>query len=395
MILEELKRAGLPEQISWLPLVESGFKVRALSRARALGLWQFIASTGYRYDLERSWWIDERMDPVKSTVGAIGYLTDLHNLFGDWLTALAGYNCGERNVLRGISSQREGYFDQFWDIYTRLPRETRRYVPRFLAVLQIIEDPAAYGFDLPEPMPALEWETLEIERSAELTSLDQVLGLENGTLAALNPELRRQATPTEPYEVKVPKGQGEILLASLDRVPVWDAPSTSYTVHLVRSGETLSGIASRYGTSVRTLMDMNDLRSANRIWPGQSLQVPEGRPRATYASNPIPPGQEIQYTVGRGDSLWLLASRYGTTIDRIKSDNNLSSTVLRPGQSLRIRSASAASAGAAGGTYVVRQGDTLGRIAQKQGVSLSRLMTANGLSRRSTIYPGQRLSIPN
>jgi membrane-bound lytic murein transglycosylase D len=395
MILEELKRAGLPEQISWLPLVESGFKVRALSRARALGLWQFISSTGYRYGLERSWWIDERMDPVKSTVGAIGYLTDLHNLFGDWLTALAGYNCGERNVLRGISSQREGYFDQFWDIYTRLPRETRRYVPRFLAVLQIIEDPSAYGFDLPEPLPPLEWETLEIERSAELTSLDKVLGLEAGTLAALNPELRRKATPTEPYEVKVPRGQSGILLASLDQVPEWDAPSTSYTVHRVRSGETLSGIASRYGTSVRTLMDMNRLRSANRIWPGQQLQVPEGRPRATYASNPIPPGQEIQYSVRRGDSLWLLASRYGTTIDRIKRDNNLSTTVLRPGQTLRIRSASAAPSGGGGGTYVVQRGDTLGRIAQRQGVSLSRLMSVNGLSRRSTIYPGQRLSIPN
>ncbi len=102
MILQELEKVGLPEQISWLPLVESGFKVRALSRARALGLWQFISSTGYRYGLERSWWIDERMDPEKATIGAIGYLTDLHNLFGDWLTALAGYNCGEGNVLRGI-----------------------------------------------------------------------------------------------------------------------------------------------------------------------------------------------------------------------------------------------------------------------------------------------------
>jgi len=394
MILEELRKAGLPEQISWLPLVESGFKVRALSSARALGLWQFISSTGYRYGLERSWWIDERMDPEKSTLGAIGYLTDLHNLFGDWLTALAGYNCGEGNVLRGIRSQREGYFDQFWDIYTRLPRETRRYVPRFLAVLQIIEDPAAYGFDLPEPFPPLAWETTEIERSAELTSLDKVLDLGAGTLAALNPELRRKATPTEPYAVKVPTGQSEILLASLDQVPEWDAPSTSYTVHRVRRGETLSGIASRYGTSVGTLMDMNRLRSANRIWPGQQLQVPEGRPRATYASNPIPPGQEIQYTVRRGDSLWRLASRYGTTIDRIKGDNNLSGTVLKPGQSLRIRSASTAPTGG-GSTYVVQRGDTLGRIAQTQGVSLSRLMSVNGLSRRSTIYPGQMLSIPN
>jgi membrane-bound lytic murein transglycosylase D len=149
MILKKLEEAGLPEQISWLPLVESGFKVKAYSRARALGLWQFIASTGYRYGLERSWWIDERMDPEKATDGAIGYLTDLHNLFGDWLNALAGYNCGERAVLRQLNNSKVSYFDQFWDIYQRLPRETRRYVPRFLATLAILEDPAAYGFELP------------------------------------------------------------------------------------------------------------------------------------------------------------------------------------------------------------------------------------------------------
>ncbi|MEJ2086598.1 MAG: lytic transglycosylase domain-containing protein, partial [Acidobacteriota bacterium] len=149
MIIRELREAGLPEEISWLPLVESGFKSRAMSRARALGLWQFISSTGYRYGLERDWWIDERLDPEKATLGAIGYLTDLHNLFGDWLTAMAAYNCGEHNVLRRINSQRVSYFDQFWDIYTRLPRETRRYVPRFLAVVIIMDDPDVYGFDLP------------------------------------------------------------------------------------------------------------------------------------------------------------------------------------------------------------------------------------------------------
>ena len=276
MIVAELREAGLPEQISWLPLVESGFKSRALSRARALGLWQFISSTGYRYGLQRDWWIDERMDPHKATLGAIGYLTDLHDLFGDWYLALAGYNCGEHNVLKAIRRQSEGYFDQFWDIYTRLPRETRRYVPRLLAVLTILEDPAAYGFDLPEPYPPLQWDEVEIERSAELTTLDGAMGLESGTLAILNPELRRKATPAEPYELKVPAGKTATLLAKLDTLPEWEAPASRTTVHRVRRGDTLSGIASRYGTRVSVLMDLNNLRSANRIWPGQQLHVPDG-----------------------------------------------------------------------------------------------------------------------
>jgi len=398
MIVEELRAAGLPEQISWLPLVESGFKSRALSRARALGLWQFISSTGYRYGLQRDWWIDERMDPHKATLGAIGYLTDLHNLFGDWYLALAGYNCGEHNVLKAIRRQQEGYFDQFWDIYTRLPRETRRYVPRLLAVLTILEDPAAYGFELPEPFPPLEWDGVGIERSAELTALDKAMGLESGTLAILNPELRRKATPSDLYELKIPAGETPTLLASLDSLPEWEAPANSTSVHRVRRGETLSGIASRYGTRVSVLMDLNNLRSANRIWPGQQLHVPDGRgggsTSRSRSADALAPGAELTYSVRRGDSLWTLANRYGTTVERIKRDNNLSGSTLHPGQRLVLRGRGAPVSGGKG-TYVVRRGDTLGKIAQSNGVSLNRLISANGLSQRSTIYPGQKLVIPN
>ena len=139
-ILAKLREEGLPDQLGWLPLIESGFKTHALSRARALGLWQFITSTGYRYGLSRDQWVDERMDPEKATRAAISYLSELHSLFGDWLTALAAYNCGEGRVLRTIKRQKINYLDNFWDLYEKLPRETARYVPRFLAVLAIIEN---------------------------------------------------------------------------------------------------------------------------------------------------------------------------------------------------------------------------------------------------------------
>ena len=204
MIVRKLREAGLPEELSWLPLVESGFKNRALSSARALGMWQFISSTGSRYGMQRDHWVDERMDPEKSTDAAIGYLTDLHGMFGDWMLALAGYNCGEHRVMRVIRRQEADYLDHFWDVYNQLPRETARYVPRLLATLAIVQNPEKYGMELPEPLPPANTQRVTIERHAKLSSLDTALGLESGTIAALNPELRRKITPATSYGLRVP-----------------------------------------------------------------------------------------------------------------------------------------------------------------------------------------------
>jgi len=281
LILERLEKAGLPSQLSWLPLVESWFKVRALSRASALGMWQFISSTGVRYGLSRDNWVDERLDPEKSTDAAIAYLTDLHGLFGDWPKALAAYNCGEARVLR-LSRPQDGEYLDFWDLYELLPRETRRYVPRLLAALQIIENPAKYGMTLSEPdAPPSGVASQRVERSVRLDRLDAALGLEAGTLAALNPELRRQATPRRDYELRVPAGREEALLAQIASVPEWTPPAPQYATHRVRSGETLSQIARRYGTSVSALMRANGLRSANRLRVGQGLRVPGRGAQAT------------------------------------------------------------------------------------------------------------------
>ena len=273
-ILERLEKAGLPAQLSWLPLVESWFKVRALSRASALGMWQFISSTGVRYGLERDTWVDERLDPDKATDAAIAYLVDLHGLFGDWPKALAAYNCGEGRVLRLSRRSADEYLD-FWDLYELLPGETRRYVPRLLAALQIIENPAKFGMTLPEPdAPPSSIATVKVERSVKLDRLDAALELPAGTLAALNPALRRQATPKRAYDLRVPAGREEALLAQLGSVPEWTPPVPQYATHRVRSGETLSQIAGRYRTSVTALMRANGLRSANRLRVGQRLRVP-------------------------------------------------------------------------------------------------------------------------
>jgi membrane-bound lytic murein transglycosylase D len=267
MILERLEKTGLPAQLSWLPLVESWFKVRALSRASALGMWQFISSTGMRYGLERDTWVDERLDPEKATDAAIAYLVDLHDFFGDWPKALAAYNCGEARVMRLSRRSADEYLD-FWDLYELLPGETRRYVPRLLAALLIIENPAKYGMTLPEAdAPPSNVAAVTVERSVKLERLDAALGLEEGALSALNPALRRQA-------LRVPAGREETLLAQLGSVPEWTPPVPQYTTHRVRSGETLSVIAGRYRTSVSAIMRANGLRSANRLRVGQRLRIP-------------------------------------------------------------------------------------------------------------------------
>ena len=203
MILQALKDAGLPEDIGWLPLIESGFKVDALSRARALGLWQFIASTGQKFGLKRDTWIDERLDPEKSTAAAIAYLKELHQIFGDWTTVLAGYNCGEGAVLRKIRNQKINYLDNFWDLFQQLPNETARYVPRFLATLHILKDPAKYGFDLEELDSPFVYETATINKPVQLSSVADTIAVPEEVLRALNPELRHKATPPTTYELRV------------------------------------------------------------------------------------------------------------------------------------------------------------------------------------------------
>ncbi len=389
MIVEELKKSGLPEQLSWIPLIESWFKVRALSRARALGLWQFISSTGYRFGLKRDRWIDERMDPLKSTRAAIQYLKELHSFFGDWTTAIAAYNCGEFKVQNTIRNQRLKYLDNFWDLYVMLPLETARFVPRFIAALLIINNPEKYGFNLPQPYPPLKYETVTINRPVKLSSLSKSMGLNPEELALLNPELRYDATPDYEYTLKVPIGYSQQAMAAIDSILRWIPPEASYVIHYVRRGETLSGIAKHYRTSVSAIARLNHLRRLHLIRVGQRLKIPaRGK---YYPSRPAPKliadGEKLIYIVRRGDSLYLIANTFNTTVQAIKKENHLKSNLLRVGQKLIIRSGKPKGAT----LYTVKRGDTPFEIANKFGMSLSYLLSLNGLSPRSKIYPGQKL----
>jgi membrane-bound lytic murein transglycosylase D len=335
-IVEEMKKAGIPGNLSWLPLIESGFKTKAFSKARALGLWQFIASTAYRYDLRRDRWVDDRMDPERSTQAAITYLKVLHGLFGDWTTALAAYNCGEGNVLRVIRQQHVNYLDDFWDLYPRLPLETARYVPRFLAALHIIKDPEKYGFTDIEQDEPLKSEKVLVDKQMRLKDIARTLDIPEKTLEELNPSLRYKATPNYPYTLNLPPETSELFLANLEQIPRWKPPQRAYAVHRVRFGETLSGIAMRYRVPVRHIVRANGLRSASRIRAGQRLKIPL-RGQIILASNTSDPESTIHYRVRRGDSLWLIAQRYNTTVAKIKSLNQIQSNLLQAGQIILVQ----------------------------------------------------------
>ena len=395
-IVSALKAAGIPVELSWLPLIESGFKVNALSRARALGLWQFIPSTGYKFGLKRDKYIDERIDPVKSTQAAIAYLKELHQIFGDWSTVLAAYNCGEGQVLRVIRSQNINYLDNFWDLYERLPRETARYVPRFMAALFIINNPEKYGLNAITVDEPLEYENVTVSKQIHLKNIAREIGADEKTLRELNPELRYCILPQDEYPLKVPPGKSEVLLANLDKIPLSYPPQPAYVYHRIRPGESLSTIARRYHTSVRKIMYANNLHRSSYIVAGRKLKIPQ---RGIMPYRPkIDPNKDVTlpstHVVKSGDSLWNIAKRYGITTQTIQSLNNLQTTELHIGQVLKMPGYKDEKIDVGDlKVYMVKRGDSPFDIAQLHNMPLKRFLRINLLTPNSTIYPGQKLFI--
>lgn len=395
-IVKALKAAGLPQELSWIPLIESGYKVRALSHARALGLWQFIPSTGYKFGLQRNKFIDERMDPEKSTRAAIEYLKELHSIFGDWATVLAAYNCGEGRVLKVIRSQNINYLDNFWDLYERLPQETARYVPRFLATLHILNNPETYGLDVVSLDPPMAYETVDVNKQIHLKNVAKSISVDEKTLMDLNPELRYRILPGDNYRLRIPPGDSDLLMANIDQIPVAHPPQRAYVYHRVRNGETLSVIARKYRASVRDIMQANNLRRSNYIVAGKRLKIPQhgylqNSPQITQKPSD---GQAVKHIVRKGDSLFTIAKQYGTTTTKIQELNHLATTTLQKGQVLIIFPGQDEPPAVNGlATYEVRPGDSPFVIAQRHQMPLNRLLYLNQLYPSSTIYPGQKLYI--
>lgn len=398
-----LREHGLPQDLIYLAMIESGFNTRAQSYARAVGPWQFIAGTARRYDLRITPWVDERRDIVKSTHAACRYLKDLHAQFGSWELAMAAYNCGEGKVERHIKRHKT---DDYWKL-TRLPRQTRGYVPTFMAAMIIAKSPHRYGFAV-EPLPALEWDVVELE---ECTSVDVAARCAGGTveeLELLNAELRRGCTPpNERYALRLPKGTAAQFALEYAKIP--DSEKVTWAHHRVRRGETLSIIARHYGTTVDAIKEMNNLRSTHMIREGAELVIPIPRGSSVARGASSERHEETICQVRRGDTLGRIASRHGITVGQLCEWNGLSTgTVIHPGQTLRLgpavsppkprvsaatASAQASATTASGIRYTVKPGDTLGLIAQRHGVTVGEIRRANGI-RGSLIRAGQTLVIP-
>lgn len=401
-ILSELKKAGLPEEISWLPLIESGFKLRALSSARALGLWQFIPSTGYKFGLNRNNYIDERMDPEKATLAAINYLKELHGLFGDWTTALAAYNCGEGRVLGTIRRQKINYLDNFWDLYQKLPRETARYVPRFLATLHIINNLEKYNISIEQPLSPIPYKTCEIDNQVRLSDIADEIGVDVAVLQDLNPELRYAMLPDEPYQLRVPEEKADLFLSKADSIKSTHAPAPQpfYVTHRIQKRETLSSIAEKYKTTPNAIMAANNLKKTQKIITGRILRIPgisddQGTPKtATLPGKPEKAKTVQKYTVQRGDNLWAIAEKFNTTTKNIMAVNKLTGTTLIVGQNLTIASGKQTPQPKEAVTrYKVKNGDSPLSIAKKYKIPVDRLLALNHLSKKSKIFPGQNLIV--
>ena len=397
MIRAELARAGLPEDLSYLPLIESAFSLKAYSRARAHGMWQFISSTGRYYDLEIGSLIDERRDPVRSTEAAVAYLSDLHDQFNDWYLALAAYNSGAGNVRRAV--RRSGSTD-FWVLRRYLPRETRNYVPAFIASVIVAKNPARYGFTPPQETP-WNYDHIEVPDALDLQFMASESGIPLDDLRELNPAIRRDLTPARgTTTLRLPSGTAADAQAVLDSNPrdTW-APRM---IHIVREGDNLYVIAQKYGSSVSAIRQANGLRGS-LIRPGQSLVVPRfGTSTQIARQQPLRTGDDGSYVVQRNDTLWDIARGFSITVDSLCAANGLArNQVIRPGQRLTIPDGASYSAPArpstgndlTASTHTVRSGDTLYDIARANGVTATALRRANGLS-SSRIYPGKVLRIP-
>jgi len=397
-IVEELKKEGLPEELSWLPLIESGFKVKALSNARALGMWQFIASTGYKVGLERNEWIDERMDPLKSTKRAIAYLKELHSMFGDWSTALAAYNCGEGAVLKAIRTQKIDYLDNFWDLYKRLPCETASFYPRFLAVVHIVSAPAKFGFTLPEADKEIAVEEVSIDKQLHIETIARTIDVTFQDLKKLNPELRKDVTPPLPYAINVPAGKSKILLTKLSDIPLWVPPVPSYILHKLRPGDTVSSLALKYNTSEKGIFKMNRMRSDQLLIAGELLKIPTGRVRqAEEAKEPrhstVVKDNMIEYVVKAGDTIWDIADNFNTSVRVIQSLNQLETTGLSAGQVLYVTENPDSLQKLKTVPYTVKKGDSPATIARRYKMKLKEFLRLNKLSKNSVLMPGQMLLI--
>ncbi len=357
MMKEVLRAHGLPEDLVYMALIESGFNPKAYSRRKASGPWQFIYRTGKKYGLTVDWWIDERRDPEKSTIAAARHLKDLYDQFSCWYLAAASYNAGAGKISRAIERYKT---EDFWELtkHRYLKRETKHYVPKMIAAALIAKSPEKYGFSDIEYDEPIRYEKVEISDATDLRVIARCSEADYEIIKALNPELLRWCTPPDypNYQVKIPEGKREIFVQNFAQLK----PSEKITFrrHYVRSGDTLSQIARRYGTGVSAIMQMNNIRNPRHLRAGSSIIIPMPADKAvslakTVQKAPVSPKkvdvpqtmptidesslEEIRYVVQEGDTLWDIALMYNLRVEDIRRWNNIRGNIIRPKDELVLK----------------------------------------------------------
>ncbi len=344
-----LERHGVPRDLVYVAMVESGFSARAVSVAAACGYWQFIRSTAKIFGMRMDFWIDERRDFVRATEAAAAYMTELHQQFGDWHLAWAGYNAGGGRVSRALAKHK---VDDYWTLVDRkrgLVKETRHYVPKIVAAAIISKNRAKYGFADVEPLAPLLYDEVTVDDAVDLRVVARKLGVGLAELRELNPALLQDVTPPgRKHVLRVPQGTGEATAEWLAGLPA--SKRLTYRHHRVARGDTLWKIAARHNSTIAAIRDFNSIRNPKALRVGVNLIVPtlrsgakskiySKRPptRPTRVANRSTKSSKSHHVVARGETLWSISKRYKTTVRKLKARNGLSSNHIVVGERLRVR----------------------------------------------------------
>lgn len=407
MMYEKLEAAGLPRDLVYLSMIESGYATHAYSRAAAVGLWQFITPTAREWGMRVDWWMDDRRDPEMATDAAVAFLGHLNKKFGHWYLAWAAYNGGPGRVARAVKAH--GTSD-FWTLVEKdaFPAETDNYVPKLIAAAIIGHHPERYGFTDIEYQDRLQYDTVEVGPSFGVDVLARCAGVSVEEFQKLNPHIRRFALPPDgkTHTIRVPAGNGKKTLAAVSKVPA--SERISFQQHKVSKGETLGVIASRYGVSVTEVQRMNRITNPNRIYVGMDLVIPApgmkgmpmgppppSKPKAlastaggSSAKAAVPQSKKVTHVVRKGEALSAIAERYGAKTSDVMRWNGISNAnKIYVGQKLTLYEKASNWT-----TYTVRKGDNLSTIASRHGIKVSDLTSWNNIS-GSKIYVGQTLKI--
>ncbi|MEO8633892.1 MAG: LysM peptidoglycan-binding domain-containing protein [Gemmatimonadales bacterium] len=410
MIRTSLRTYGVPEDMVYLALIESGYSNTAVSRARATGMWQFMKGTGKLYGLRIDSWVDERRDPVRATDAAARHLADLRDRFGSMYLAAAAYNAGAGKVGRGLrrlpdedDEEDENPDATFFRLYdTRfLRRETKDYVPKLIAAALIAKQPEKYGFVRAMGVPPMGYDSIIVTNSTGLDVIARLADTSVAFMRELNPQYLRLVTPPRTAAVvRLPEGTGALVTARYEALAEKDR--VNLVEHVVTRGQTVAAIAKLYRVSTSQIGAANPGVRLTRLRTGTHLAIPTSYVPASAGTveEPLRSGSAtLKHRVLPGESLSTIASHYQTSVDRLRALNAMPrEDVLKAGQVLRVpapgRTAATPATTSGARTYLVRRGDTLSGIAGQHHVSLSALRSANGLTSRSVLQAGSRLVIP-